>query len=197
MFVTQALGILRASFGIVSLVAISSGCKSSASLSQLDDWVNPAPALEVELEAAEGWQAVVALDTGGVGIWTVLGVDIADDWGGQEVIAADDEGRAWLLVPYSGRWTAMPAVHDRKWLGALTVAEFDPSHTGRELMAGGESGKLYQVSYYLEGGSLFIPACELRSKIGQQATQANIVVVDNGTGLIFSTSRFCLCSSVQ
>jgi len=114
----------------------------------------PVPAtLEVERPAADGWEAVVALDTGDVGIWTVLGVDIADDWGGQEVIAADDEGRAWLLVPYSGRWTAMPAVHDRKWLGALAIGDFDPDHAGRELLAGGEGGNLYMVSYFLQGGA--------------------------------------------
>lgn len=145
---------------LAGLVLGSAGCASSMprmdAEEPVESAVHVAPAdepFELQRPAAAGWQAIVAMDTGGVGVWTVLGADVADDWGGQELVAADDEGNAWLLVPYSGRWTQKRAVSDEKWLGALAVADLDPERPGRELLAGGELGNLFLVSYRLLGGA--------------------------------------------
>ena len=110
-------------------------------------------AVEVTRPAADGWEAVVALDTGGVGVWTVKSTDLADEWGGEEVVAVDDEGVCWLLVPYSGRWTALPSVSDGKWLGALAIGDLDPDQPGREIVTGGERGNLYLVQPHPQGGT--------------------------------------------
>lgn len=105
---------------------------------------NPA-AGEVSLGSRGGWDAYLLLDEGGVGVWTVRSYQVFEQFGAPEVVALDDQGRLTVLVPYSGTWTPLRAVHDGRWLGALAQGEVDPRVPGRELYAGGLRGNVYQV----------------------------------------------------
>ncbi len=91
------------------------------------------------------------LDTDGVGIWTVEAMDVFPQYGGPEVVGLDDRGRCWVIVPYSGRWTAFERVHDGSWLGGLAHGELDPRVPGKELYVGSESGNIYQIRFYSDG----------------------------------------------
>jgi hypothetical protein len=99
----------------------------------------------VLLPAEGGWRAQLVIDQGDVGIWTVKAFPIFDSVGSDEVVALDDSGRCLILIPYSGRWTALECIHEGAWLGGLAHGDLDPRMPGKELYTGGRRGNLWQV----------------------------------------------------
>ncbi len=103
---------------------------------------------EVALSARSGWDAFLLFDNGSTGIWTVASYPVFPQYGSPEVVGADDLGRLWVLVSYSGKWTPFHAVDDGKWLGGLAHGDVDPRIPGAELYAGSQRGNVYQVVPY-------------------------------------------------
>lgn len=117
-----------------------------------DSLANPAQ-VHVLLEAeSSGWEASLVLENGDIGVWTVKALPFFPQYATDELFGLDDEGRCWVLVQYSGKWTPMPVLRDGKWLGALTQGDVDPRVTGGEVYTGGEMGRLYQLRAYADGG---------------------------------------------
>ncbi|MFQ5845889.1 MAG: hypothetical protein ACE5JG_12975, partial [Planctomycetota bacterium] len=106
---------------------------------------------DVPLPASAGWNASLVIDNGKTGIWTVGSFPIFETLGCPQVVGLDDQGRCWVLASYSGRWTPMTIIHDRRWLGGLAHADVDPRLPGRELYTGGQRGNLFQVGAYPQG----------------------------------------------
>jgi len=106
---------------------------------------------EVPLPARSGWNAFLLFDNGSTGIWTVESYQVFAQYGSPEVVGADDLGRLWVLVSYSGKWTPLQAVNDGKWLGGLAHGDVDPRIAGAELYAGSQRGNVYQVVPYHHG----------------------------------------------
>jgi hypothetical protein len=106
----------------------------------------PDPAVaEVRLAAAPGWEASLVLDRGDVGVWTVVPADVFPQFGPDEVVGLDDDGRCIVCVPYSGRFTPFEVLDDGEWLGGVAFGDVDPRVAGPELYVGGASGRLYVV----------------------------------------------------
>lgn len=110
----------------------------------------PVPGARLE-GARAGWQAELVLETAPAGIWTVQALPFLARYGTPEVVALDDRGRCHVLIPYSGRWTALTGPEDGRWLGALACVDLDPRLPGPELYVGGQSGNLYQVVVHRDG----------------------------------------------
>ncbi len=101
--------------------------------------------------AAPGWSAAIALDLGSTGIWTTKVLDVFERYGGQEVVALDDNGRCHVLVQYAGKWTDHTAAHDTTWFGGLAQGDVDARKPGRELYVGAASGRVWQITPQPEG----------------------------------------------
>jgi nickel transport system substrate-binding protein len=99
---------------------------------------------EVPLPAQNGWRASLVLDNG-VGVWTVKAFQVQEQFGAPEIVGLDDEGRCIILRSYSGKWTPMATVGDGRWLAPVAHADVDPELPGKELYAGGQSGRVYQI----------------------------------------------------
>lgn len=152
---SRSISAARASVFALTVTLFAASCAQPTAESSAESPAESGDPRDIETllpGAAAGWQAVLVHDNGDIGTWTVEAADVSDAWGGDEVVALDDVGICWLLVPYSGRWTAMPSVHDGKWLGALAVADLDSTVAGREIYVGGERGNLYQVVPHPQGG---------------------------------------------
>jgi len=106
---------------------------------------------EVALPARAGWNAFLLFDNGSTGIWTVESYPVFPQYGSPEVVGADDLGRLWVLISYSGKWTPLQAVNDGKWLGGLAHGDVDPRIEGAELYAGSQRGNVYQVVAWHHG----------------------------------------------
>ena len=105
----------------------------------------------VPLKAAEGWTASLMLDNQGVGVWTVGSFQVFPQYACPEVVGLDNDGRAIVLVSYSGRWTPFRTVADGKWLGGLAHGDVDPRVEGAETYVGSQKGNLYQIVSYRHG----------------------------------------------
>ncbi|MCC7015486.1 MAG: hypothetical protein IT454_23200 [Planctomycetes bacterium] len=104
-----------------------------------------------ELDVADDWTALTALDVGTTGVWTVEVIDLLPQCGGPEAIALDDLGRCHVLIQYATRWTDFVACNDGTWLGGIAHGDLDPRVTGVELYVGAKSGHVYQVVPTPEG----------------------------------------------
>jgi hypothetical protein len=100
---------------------------------------------EVQLDSGSDWNATLALDTGSLGIWTVVPMQVFDQYASPEVVALDDRGRCHVLVSYSGKWTPRTTVEDGVWLGGVAQGDVDTSVEGPEIYVAGKSGNVYQV----------------------------------------------------
>jgi hypothetical protein len=107
--------------------------------------------MEVPLPAGTGWNAFLLLDNQGTGIWTVKAFPVFKQYATPEVVGLDDKGRCLVLVSYSGKWTPLEVIHEKRWLGGLAHGDLDPRLPGRELYTGGQRGNLYQVVSYDQG----------------------------------------------
>jgi hypothetical protein len=104
------------------------------------------PAMEARpLESASDWNAFLLLDNEDVGIWTVKVFQVFEHYASPEVVGLDDQGRCWVLVSYSGKWTPQSVIQEKRWLGGLAHGDVDPRIPGKELYTGGQRGNLYQV----------------------------------------------------
>lgn len=139
-------GALRLGCFLLPLLALGA-CRTSGT-GDRDD----APAAGSRVSGTRGdWRAELVLDRGTVGIWRVGAVPFLPRFGTPEVIALDDAGRCSVVVPYSGKWTALTAVEDGRWLGALACGDVDPRVPDAELYVGGQAGNLYQVVGHASG----------------------------------------------
>lgn len=124
-------------------LSLAAACRSTTSARPAEG----APALDVSAD----WRALVALDLGATGIWTVEALDLFPQFGGREVVALDDLGRCHVLVQYATKWTDLVACGDGTWLGGTAHADLDPHLPGAELYVGAKSGNVYQVVAQREG----------------------------------------------
>ena len=139
-----------------ALAVLACACRSATGAAP----AGGGPALEV----AGDWRALVALDLGETGIWTVAALDVFPQFGGQEVVALDDLGRCHVLVQYATKWTDLQACCDGTWLGGIALADLDPRLDGAELYVGGKTGNVYQVVPQREG----VPDARLIANLGGQ-----------------------------
>jgi len=105
---------------------------------------------EVALPASAGWHASLVIDNDDVGIWTVKSFQVFEHLACPEIVGVDNDGRCHVMMSYSGKWTPVTAIHDGKWLGALTHGDVDPRFEGAEIYTGSQRGHIYQVLSYRE-----------------------------------------------
>lgn len=127
----------RTSFALLLLTALASA--QQASVPNTDP-----SAGEVPLPCAKGWDARLLFETG-VGVWTVGSFQLQPRYGCPEVVGLDDRGRCTILRSYSGKWKPLQTIEDGKWLAPVAHGEADPARAGRELYAGGQRGRVYQI----------------------------------------------------
>ncbi len=148
---------------------------------------------EVLISKEGGFSAYLILDNGGKGIWCTKSFQLFPEYGTPEVVGLDDAGKCQVMISYSGKWTPRLAVHDGKWLGAMTQAEIDPTVTGEELYVAGERGSIYQVVPHR--GGLFstrlvaeLPGREVHTMVGGEldpAAKGNELLVFTRPGGLF------------
>ncbi|KAA3611632.1 MAG: hypothetical protein DWQ01_05960 [Planctomycetota bacterium] len=142
------------SLSLLWLVLLVTACNSpqfgSSDFGNLASSQDPKKA-EVLLSQTGSWQAMLLLDNGETGVWTVKSFPIFPQYAVPEVVGLDDKGKCHVLVSYSGKWTPIQVVHDGRWLGGLTHGDVDPRYPGAELYTGGQNGNLYQLRSYPQG----------------------------------------------
>lgn len=104
----------------------------------------PAGGQKPAIPGAGAWRSSTVHDAG-CGVWTLGAGQIFREYASPEVVTLDDRGRATVLVGYSGAWTALPALEDREWLGALAVCDVRAGEPGGTIFTGGKRGNLYRV----------------------------------------------------
>lgn len=145
---------------------------------------------------SEDWEASLVLDNGSTGIWTVKPFSFFSQYATDEVFGLDDQGRCWVLVNYSGKWTPFPVLNDGKWLGALDSGDVDPRVEGSEVYTGGAVGHLFQLRAYRDGGLdarriANFPGMELHSVVAGEFDPRNTtpeVLVFTRPGALYSVT---------
>jgi hypothetical protein len=143
---------------------------------------------QVPLESGSDWNATLALDTGGPGVWTVEPLQVFGQYASPELLALDDQGRCHVLVSYSGKWADRTTVNDGQWLGALAHADVDESIDGAEVYVAGKSGDVYQVIPNREGevGSRLIANLDAREV--HTLVAGDLIPWDEGNELVAFTA---------
>ncbi len=133
----------------ILILLLAAGCAAPATRS---DPLDPAQR-HVPLPGAHpDWRASLVLDNGDTGVWTVKALPVFPQYATSEVVGLDDDGRCWVMVSYSGKWTPFPILKDGSWLGGLTQGDLDLRIEGGEVYTGGKAGNLYQVHSFADGG---------------------------------------------
>lgn len=132
----------------ISLALLATLCACKAPTERIE---GPAPRSDSEgaLAAAPGWSAAPVHESDS-GIWTTGALKCFPRHGFPELFALDDAGRCTLLVGYSGQYTAVLALQDREWLGALEPLALERPKGEPELYAGGKRGLLYQCRVHAD-----------------------------------------------
>ena len=132
---------------VLALTVGALGCQSGGGSAPHD----PSRAEIVLDTSAPGWRGRLLLDTSGAGVWRADVLPVGPRDASPAVVALDDRGRAWVLIPDNGLWSCRETVHDRGWLGALGHGDVDPRLRGTETYVGGEAGDLFLVRAHDHG----------------------------------------------
>lgn len=128
---------------IALLVLFVTTAVCSASAAPQDKAKSDPRRAEVPLPARGGWHARLVY-RGDSGIWCVGTIKCLPRQVTPEIFALDDRGRCTILSSYSGTWSPIPTTEDGGWLGALVMADLDPTEPGEEMYAAGRRGNVYQ-----------------------------------------------------